>query len=99
MTRTALASSFAAIVLAGCGPSPEPLVLESSHGDLPAIRERGVLRVLIPTLNEEILPRRGSPLSVDRAMARAFAERLGVEPEFIPVSRRSELLGHDMGTS
>ena len=45
-------------------------------GDLDAVRERGVLRVLVPALREANLPRQGAPDAEDRDMAIAFAQRL-----------------------
>jgi peptidoglycan lytic transglycosylase F len=63
-----------------------------ARGDLAEIRARGVLRVLVPTLREESLPRAGAPETEDREMAELFAERLGVRPEFIAVESRSEIV-------
>jgi len=66
--------------------------LQVAGGDLREIRERGTLRVLVPTLPEDDLQRAGSPGAEDREMALAFAARLGLGCEFVSVDSRSEIL-------
>ena len=73
------------------GSSDVALEGPRARGDLDEIRKRGVLRILVPSLTEEHLSRSGAPDAEDRAMAQAFAERLGVEAQFLVVARRSEL--------
>ena len=82
------------LVVASCAPPPpvDRPDLTVGLGDLDAIRERGVLRVLVPVVVEPELPRNGAPQSEDRAMAVTFAERLGVEAEFIAIDSRTDLL-------
>lgn len=93
MIRAALASALLGACLTFCAPPPPENRpdLTVGLGDLEAIRERGVLRVLVPSLGEDYLPRQGSPEAEDRAMASAFASRLGVVPDFIVIENRSEL--------
>lgn len=62
------------------------------HGDLPELRERGRLRVLMPPLEAEPLPRRGSLLHRDLQLARALARRLGLELSLRRVSDRDHML-------
>ncbi|MCP8899057.1 transporter substrate-binding domain-containing protein [Gilvimarinus xylanilyticus] len=52
-------------------------------GDLAAIRERGVLRLLAPRRTYQGLPRSGMPTDGYRAMAEAFARDNGLKPQWI----------------
>lgn len=72
-------------LLTGCGPEPAGL-------DLPGIRERGSLR-LLRMLEPEAshLPRRGWPPDLERQHAAAFAAELGLEVEWVEVSRWEQL--------
>lgn len=55
-------------------------------GDLPALRERGVLRLLAPRFDEDpALPREGFPLASYRETAEAFARSVDLSPEWILV--------------
>lgn len=85
---TALPLVAAALLTSGgCGgPS------DRHTDDLPGIRERGVLRVLVEVDDETYLPRSGDPLLVERDLARAFAARQGLEIRFVFVETFSELL-------
>ncbi len=60
--------------------------------DLPRILQRGFLRVIVPTLGEDGLARRGSHFATERDMAEKFAEELGVELELILVRNHDELI-------
>ena len=60
--------------------------------DLPSLRRRGVLRILVQRRSEAWLPRNGSPLDADRARAADLARELGLEPRFESVERFEELL-------
>lgn len=93
MKRAGLASALWGLLLSFCAPPPpaERPDLTVGLGDLDAVRERGVLRVLVPVLREASLPRRGAPATEDRDMAIAFAERLGVTVEFIAIDSRTDL--------
>jgi membrane-bound lytic murein transglycosylase F len=64
----------------------------AAKGDLGALRERGELRVLVPTVRDQGLARQGTPDAEDREMALSFARRIGVRASFIEVGSRSELL-------
>lgn len=61
-------------------------------GDLPEMKERGTLRVLIEGAEENFLPRQGMPREQDRAMLRRFARRHGMEVEFVLAERFDELI-------
>jgi membrane-bound lytic murein transglycosylase F len=63
-------------------------------GDLDALVERGVLRVIVPgtALGESSLPRQGSPVAQQRELAEAFANSLGLRMEPVPVFRLGEML-------
>ncbi len=61
-------------------------------GDLPALRERGRLRLLAPRWEGEGLPREGLPAREMRAQAEHFAARLGLEPVWILVEGFGELI-------
>lgn len=55
-------------------------------GDLPVLREHGVLRLLAPKFDEDpSLPREGFPLSSYRETAEAFARSIDLTPEWILV--------------
>ncbi|SEA11455.1 transporter substrate-binding domain-containing protein [Microbulbifer marinus] len=62
-------------------------------GDLPAMRQRGVLRLLAPRLAEdEALPRDGLPSAEWRALAEKFAHSRGLEPQWVYVDSFAELI-------
>ena len=55
-------------------------------GDLPALRKRGVLRLLAPRFDEDpSLPREGFPLASYRDTAEAFARSIDLQPQWILV--------------
>ncbi len=62
------------------------------RGDLPEIRRRGQLRILLPPQQARMLPRRGDLLDLDLVLARELAAELGLEPVLVTVEDRSELL-------
>lgn len=55
-------------------------------GDLPEIRERGVLRVLVDGTEASFLSNRGRSASTDRELVRRFAEKQGLEVQFVLVN-------------
>ncbi|MCG6969448.1 MAG: transporter substrate-binding domain-containing protein, partial [Gammaproteobacteria bacterium] len=61
-------------------------------GDLDAMQQRGIIRFLMPRSDEadSYLPRQGFPLYQEMELASAFAEHLGLEPEWIFVERFDE---------
>ena len=63
-------------------------------GDLDALLEQGVLRVVVPgtALGEPSLPRRGSPVAQQRELAESFANSLGLHVQLVPVFRLGEML-------
>lgn len=65
---------------------------EAFLGDLPAMKARGVLRVLIAGDEEDFLPRAGMPGSYDRTLAREFAKRHGLKARFILVPSHDRLI-------
>ncbi len=87
LIRRRLALLIAALALTGCDRG----YLET--GDLPAIRERGALRIIVPRLPKEgRLPRSGHPIDFDRNLAARFAEANGLTPEFIWIDARNDLI-------
>lgn len=71
--------------------SARPPFIEA--GDLDQMKRRGTLRILLPLLDRNgHLPRGGSPLDSDRELISAFAEREGLQPFWIPVRARSDLI-------
>jgi membrane-bound lytic murein transglycosylase F len=51
--------------------------------DLPQVRARGVLRVLVEDTEEHGLPRQGTARAQDRALLAEFAQRQGLRAEFV----------------
>jgi membrane-bound lytic murein transglycosylase F len=82
---------LALLVGAGAVTACERAYVET--GDLPALLERGRLRVLLPPRNEEErLPRQGSPLHAEQELVAQFARSQGLEPEWIRVDRFEALI-------
>ena len=74
---------------------PEPPAFENyvELGDLSAVRQRGVLRLLAPRGPEdEELPRNGLPSSEWREMAEKFARSRGLEPQWVYVESFAHLV-------
>lgn len=62
-------------------------------GDLPALREQGRLRVLVPRRGKiDLLPRHGHPFDIELSFAEAFAEDIGLEPVWVWVERHDDLI-------
>jgi len=63
-------------------------------GDLASLKERGKLRVLIPAgqRGRGYLPRKGYPLDFEMEVASKFAESQGLEPVWVYVERREDLI-------
>lgn len=84
------------VVTPVCGEqaSGPPIVGPVETGDLDAMLERGNLRVIVPgtALGEPSLPRQGSPVAQQRALAEAFARSLGLRMDLVPVFRLGEML-------
>ncbi|MGF1511967.1 MAG: transporter substrate-binding domain-containing protein [Myxococcota bacterium] len=62
------------------------------RGDLPEIRERGELRIILYGNAPGLLPRLGNPAIQNETLAEDFAQQLGLTPVFIVVERQEELL-------
>jgi membrane-bound lytic murein transglycosylase F len=77
---------------AACQQDEETSVLLLDKGDLPRIKERGEIRVVVPMLSEGCLPRQGIPAAVERELAETFADRLGVDVTFVCTEGRDDLL-------
>ena len=58
-------------------------VLVVTAADLPALKARGSLRVLVFGTDEDILPRSGSPKARDRELLAEFAEREGLQLDLV----------------
>jgi membrane-bound lytic murein transglycosylase F len=63
-------------------------------GDLQALSQHGVLRILSPhyDVDTEYLPRNGSALDGEQELAAAFARRIGLEPVLVTVARFGDLI-------
>ena len=70
--------------------TPRPPAL--AKDDLPGMRKRGELRVLVQRRSDAWLPRDGSPQDADRSRARHLAEELGLRATFVAVDRFEELI-------
>lgn len=60
--------------------------------DLAGIRERGVLRVLVKSSDEQHLPRKGDPLLYERRLAERFARSQGLKMQLVELDTFSHLL-------
>ncbi len=78
--------------IVACRSDEEPALLLLDKGDLSRIKERGEIRVVVPTLSEGCLPRKGIPAAAERELAQSFGDRLGVEVTFICTDDREVLL-------
>lgn len=64
-------------------------------GDLEALLNRSRFRIIVPSVYiNETLPRNSPPPDYRQDLARKFAKRVGLEPEFVYVSSYDELLEH-----
>ena len=83
-------------LLAGCGTPAEPNTSSTppfvEAGDLEEIKRRGQLRVLVPLLDHNYLPRQGSPLEHERELITEFARESGLEPFWVSVDSRDDLI-------
>lgn len=87
-TMMALLAALMVALLAGCGDNPD----YTETGDLDALRERGVLRLAAPRIDEEqALVREGVPLQEFREQAEAAAQALGLEPRWVYTDGTSQL--------
>jgi membrane-bound lytic murein transglycosylase F len=69
--------------------APQP---ELWTDDLPGMRERGELRILVQRRSAAWLPRDGSPQDADRSHAERLAEALGVSARFVAVENFEDLI-------
>lgn len=87
-----------ALVLAGCSDAPEgnePPAFRNfvETGDLDALRERGVVRLLAPRFDDDpALPRDGLPMARYQELAEHFVRVLGLEPQWIRVDDYGALI-------
>lgn len=62
-------------------------------GDLAALEKHGKIRILLPRQGDgPYLPRQGFPLDIERQTAEEFAESLGLEPLWVYVDNRGDLI-------
>jgi len=80
-------------------PAVEPLAAAHDRrfietGDLQALAQRGVLRILSPHYDAETayLPRNGSALAGEQDLATLFAHRIGLKPVLVHVERFGDLI-------
>ncbi len=93
--RSALAIAGAVLLVACAGSErSEPAGdAERFTGDLDSIRLRGELRLLVPPGGDARgLPRRGTPLRLERVLADAFVEELGLELVPVRVEDHGDLI-------
>lgn len=94
LARRAALPLAAVCAAAACAPAsraePDPPLL--ARGDLEEIRQRGVLRLLVPSGDPELLPRDVSPAEEEQALSERFARSLELRPERVVVEDRSRLL-------
>ena len=70
-----------------------PAWLWEETGDLPKLRERGALRVLMPRQGDQgYLPRKGFPLDAERDAAMEFARVIDLPVHWVYVDSRDELI-------
>jgi membrane-bound lytic murein transglycosylase F len=93
-----------AMIIGGCGDEhsetpvqapkqvAKPEIDENfiENGDLDKLKKRKQLRILVPSNLDGggYLPRKGSPVNIQKEAARNFALSLGLEPLVVPVSDR-----------
>ncbi len=98
MRRLCLIFGLCAVLSIGCSGSgtqsaraTSPPYIES--GDLKEIRARGTLRILLPLADRGGQRLRGDdPLEAERALVEAFARQQGLEPYWIHVPSRGDLI-------
>lgn len=85
-------------LLAGCDKEPGVGEVVSTFnnyeetGDLPALQERGYIRLLAPRFDEPSgLPREGVPAREYQAQAEAFVRHLGLQPRWVYAESFAEL--------
>lgn len=74
----------------GCSTGPGDEYVET--GDLPDLRRRARLRILMPPLEASMLPRQGYAIDLERRLAEQLADELGLAPEIVTVAERDVLL-------
>ncbi|WP_455366312.1 transporter substrate-binding domain-containing protein [Kaarinaea lacus] len=92
--------------LTGCGSSEDEMTAVNTPapsktfenyielGDLPALKEREKLRVLLTDVNIDVpyLPRQGLPVHFESDLISQFAEQIDLKPEWIYVENFDDLL-------
>lgn len=63
-------------------------------GDLPALKERGKLRILLDDASIEVpyFPRQGLPIHFETDLIERFAKQVGLEPEWVYVDKFEKLI-------
>jgi membrane-bound lytic murein transglycosylase F len=97
MTTRAGRAAFTLVVAAALVACPDrPIELGSGYrelGDLPALHERGAIRILSPRLStSEGLPRHGHLARLEHEFAEAFVHAQGLEPIWVWVRGRENLI-------
>lgn len=90
---------FILLLVGGCSSESEPgtNVITSfdnyeETGDMPALRERGVVRLLAPRFDEpSALPREGIPTTAYQHQAEDFIKSLGLTPKWVYADNYGEL--------
>ena len=75
-------------------PAPQtPEAAPKYTGDLPDLRSRGVLRVIVPLDAISYMPRQGEQVTLDYDIARDLAEALKLKVELVEVGDFSQMMG------
>lgn len=73
-------------------PETKPFSNYTETGDMPALSERGTLRVLVHHSDDEPLPRNDYPIGIHREWLKRFAQEQGLEPIEIAVDDFDQLI-------
>ena len=100
-TSLFLPASLAALcLLAQCGeagqesqPGQQAAPAPKYTGDLPDLRSRGVLRVIVPLEAIAYMPRHGEQVTLDYDIARDLADALKLNVELVEVGDFSKMMG------
>lgn len=82
---TLLSGMLLMVAVAGCAK-------ERYAGDLPELRSRGVLRVIVRPEPIAFLPRNAEPVTLDREIAQGLAEALGLELRLVVVDHYAQMV-------
>ena len=96
--------SLMGLALLGCSQSDDDRVFDPGTldvlkknyretGDLDALQKQGKLRILLNRNTDQPLPRHGSPLYIEQALAADFARGVELQPVLVYVDEFDQLIG------